>query len=168
MTTPPQTEPTPQLEPSLLWTLSFARGYLELGMIREADRELGQLDLDDKCRSEVIDLRIQVLLARRQWRKADRLARVAIRMFPGLIEFYRHAANACEALGDVAEAKRTWCSVPTLFHQSGYFHYKIAGYEAQLGNADRAQEHVALALRLDPSIGDDLEAIGLTTESPLA
>lgn len=161
MTHPPLHEMTPQLEPSLRWVLSFTRGYLELGMIREAVRELDQLDLDDKCRSEVLDLRIQVLLARRHWRKADQLARAAIRMFPGLIEFYRHAANACEARGDLAGAKRTWCSVPSLFHQSGYFHYKIAGYEAQLGNADRAEEHIALALRLDPSIVDDCVPLDL-------
>lgn len=161
MTHPPLHEMTPQLEPSLRWVLSFARGYLELGMTREAARELDQLDLDDKCRSEVLDLRIQVLLARRHWRKADQLARAAIRMFPGLIEFYRHAANACEARGDLAGAKRTWCSVPSLFHQSGYFHYKIAGYEAQLGNADRAEEHIALALRLDPSIVDDCVPLDL-------
>lgn len=165
MTHPPLNELTPQLEPSLRWTLSFARGYLELGMIREAARELEQLDLDDKCRSEVIDLRIQVLLARRHWRKADRLARVAIRMFPGLIEFYRHAANACEARGDLLEAKRTWFSVPSLFHQSGYFHYKIAGYEALLGNTDRAQEHIALALRLDPSIVDDCAPLDIPAKS---
>jgi len=164
MTIPPSIEMIPNLDPSLQWTLSFTRGYLELGMTREAARELDQLDLADKCRSEVIDLRIQVMLARKHWRKADRLARVAIRMFPGLIEFYRHAANACEARGDLAGAKRIWCSVPSLFHQSGYFHYKIAGYEAQLGNADRAREHIDLALRLDPSIEPDSAFLDLTAK----
>ncbi len=164
MTIPPPIEIIPQLDPNLRWALSFTRGYLELGMTREAARELDQLDLTDKCRSEVIDLRIRVMLARKHWRKADRLARVAIRMFPGLIEFYHHAANACEARGDLAGAKRAWCSVPSLFHQSGYYHYKIAGYEAQLGNADRAREHIHLALRLDPSIEPDCASLDLTVK----
>ena len=147
--------------PRLRWALSSATGYLALGMIREASRELAGLPLSDQCRSEVIDLRIQVMLARRQWKRAYRLACIAMRMFPGLIEFYRQAALACEARGDPAEAKRIWCSVPSLFHQSGFFHYKIAGYEAQLGNTDRAQQHIALALRLDPTIEQDLGAIDL-------
>ncbi|MEZ5278738.1 MAG: hypothetical protein R3F07_20320 [Opitutaceae bacterium] len=164
--------PSPQENPSLesaslRWSLSFASGYLALGMVRDAARELGKLPLSEKCRSEVIDLRIQVMLARKQWKQAYRLACIAMRMFPGLIGFYRQAALACEARGNPAEAKRIWCSVPSLFHQSGFFHYKIAGYEAQLGNTDRAQEHIALALRLDPDIEKDLGSLNLPA-SPLA
>jgi tetratricopeptide (TPR) repeat protein len=157
---PPSPAPIPD-NASLRWSLSFASGYLNLGMVREASRELEGLDPSEKCRSEVIDLRIQVMLARRHWRRASELARIAMRLFPGMIEFYRHAAIACEARGDPAEAKRIWCSAPSLFHQSGYFHYKIAGYEAQLGNKDRAREHIAMALRLDPAIEEDLGSINL-------
>jgi tetratricopeptide (TPR) repeat protein len=164
---PPHIEIPTAEEQRLRWTLSFAGGYLKLGMIREAARELENLDTPNLCRSDVIDLRIQVMLARGHWRLAQKLARAAIRMFPGMLEFYRHAAIASEARGDLAEAKRVWCSAPSLFHQSGYFHYKIANYEAQLGNADRAQEHIALALRLDPAIAEDLGTIDLQAEPPV-
>jgi len=162
----PQTElPTPA-EQHLRWTVSFATGYLSLGMIREAARELECLETTDLCRSDVIDLRIRIMLARRHWRRAQNLARAAMCMFPGMLEFYGHAATASEARGDVVEAKRIWCSAPDLFHQSGYFHYKIAGYEAQLGNIDCAQEHIALALYLDLGIEDALVEISAPTEPP--
>ena len=161
MMTPPHLENRTVESHRLRWTLSFASGYLKLGMVREAARELGNLETSDLCRSDVIDLRIQIMLIRRHWRLAQELARAAMRMFPGMLEFYRHAAVASEARGDPAEAKRIWCSAPSLFHQSGYFHYKIAGYEARLGNADRAQEHITMALRLDPAIEEDLGKINL-------
>ena len=161
MMTPPHIESPTVEDQRLRWTLSFASGYLKLGMVREAARELESLKTSDLCQSDVIDLRIQIMLIRRHWRLAQKLAGAAMRMFPGMLEFYRHAAVASEARGDPAEAKRIWCSAPTLFHQSGYFHYKIAGYEAQMGNPDRAQEHIALALRLDPAIEEDLGKINL-------
>ena len=167
MMIPPHSKTPTDEDPGLRWTLSFVSGYLKLGMIREAARELEQLETSDLCRSDVIDLRIQVMLARRHWRLAHKLARAAMRMFPGMLEFYRHGAIASEARGDLVEAKRIWCSAPSLFHQSGYFHYKIAGYEAQLGNTDRAQEHIALALRLDPAIVEDLGTIDLKVEPPV-
>jgi len=161
MMIPPHPEKPITEDHRLRWALSFASGYLKLGMTRAAEREIESLETSDFCRSDVIDLRIQIMLARRHWRRAQDLARAAMRMFPGLLEFYRHAATASEARGDVAEAKRIWWAAPSLFRQSGYFHYKIAGYEARLGNTDRAQEHIALALRLDPAIAEDLDAIGL-------
>ena len=167
MMIPPHIEIPPAEDHCLRWSMSFASGYLKLGMIREAARELENLETADLCRSDVIDLRIQVMLARRHWRLAHKLARAAMRMFPGMLEFYRHGAIASEARGDLVEAKRIWCSAPSLFHQSGYFHYKIAGYEALLGNTHRAQEHIALALRLDPAIVEDLGTIDLKVEPPV-
>jgi hypothetical protein len=132
MTHLPQTKRTPPEDQRLQWTVSFASGYLAFGMIREAARELASLETSDLCRSYVIDLRIRVMLARRHWRRAQNLARAAVCMFPDMLEFYGHAATASEARGDLVEAKRIWSSAPVLFHQSGYFHYRLAGYEAQL------------------------------------
>ena len=115
MMTPPHLENPTVEDQRLRWTLSFASGYLKLGMVREAARELESLETSDLCRSDVIDLRIQVMLNRRHWRLAQKLARAAMRMFPGMLEFYRHAAVASEARGDPAEAKRIWCSAPVSF-----------------------------------------------------
>ena len=105
MNLPKSKPPTPK-DQSLNWTVSFASGYLALGMIREASRELENLETSDLCRSDVIDLRIRVMVARRHWRRAQRMARAAMCMFPGMLEFYRHAATSSEARSDLVEAKR--------------------------------------------------------------
>ena len=44
------------------------------------------------------------------------------------------------------------------------FHYKIADYEIQLGNIDRAEEHIVLALCLDLAIENNLAKIDLQIE----
>lgn len=138
--------------PALKWGLSFTRGYLELGMIEEAEEELDKLSVRLRCYSDVLELRVRVLMAGGQMAKAARLAKSASKVYPGVAEFYLLAANAYEALKRPDRAKEVWVSAPSLFHVSGIFHFNLARFEAQLGNARSAQEHIALAIELDPEM----------------
>ncbi|MGH8016986.1 MAG: tetratricopeptide repeat protein [Opitutaceae bacterium] len=136
---------------SLKWALSFARGYLDLGMAAAAGRELDALGVRHRCYADVIELRVRVMFARGRFAQAARLARSAARVYPGIAEFYVLASEAYEALGQPGEAKAVWVSSPSLFHVSSVFHYNLARYEAQMGNSLSAREHIALAIELDPS-----------------
>jgi predicted Zn-dependent protease len=138
--------------PSLQWGLRFVRGYLELGMLAAAERELARLSVKHRCYADVIELRIRVLLERGRFEKAAWLARSAAKVYPGVAEFYLYAAHAYEALDRPDQAKAVWVSAPSLFHVSGIFHYTLARFEAQLGNATSARAHIALAIELDPAI----------------
>jgi tetratricopeptide (TPR) repeat protein len=138
--------------PALRWGLSFVRGYLELGMLAAAERDLERLGVRFRCNADVIELRVRVLLARSRWEKAAWLARSAAKVYPGVAEFYMLAARAYESLGRPDEAKAVWISAPSLFHVSGMFHFNLARFEAKLGNRRSAREHIALAIELDPSM----------------
>jgi tetratricopeptide (TPR) repeat protein len=138
--------------PALRWGLSFVRGYLELGMLTAAERELARLGVRFRCYADVIELRVRVLVARRRWEKAAWLARSAAKVYPGVAEFYLMAANAYDSMGRPDEAKAVWVSAPTIFHVSGMFHFNLARYEAKLGNRRSAREHIALAIELDPAM----------------
>lgn len=137
---------------SLQWGLKFVRGYLELGMLAAAERELARLSVKHRCYADVIELRIRVLFERRRFEKAAWLARSAAKVYPGVAEFYLYAAHAYEALDRPDQAKAVWVSAPSLFHVSGIFHYTLARFEAQLGNDSSARAHIALAIELDPAI----------------
>lgn len=143
---------------SLRWGLSFVRGYLDLGMVSAAERELARLSVRHRCYADVIELRIRVLLARNRFEKAAWLARSASKVYPGVAEFYLFASRAYEALHRPDQAKEVWVSAPSLFHVSGIFHFNLARFEAQLGNPASARQHIKLAIELDPAMQSRAEA----------
>lgn len=141
-------EPATPLE----WTLSFARGYLELGMLRHAERELDTLPVHLQDAPAVMSLRSHVLVARRRWRSVVAHARRAVRLFPEAPEYYVHAATAFDMLGQRDESRRVWESAPEMIRTNGVLHLHVARFEARLGNVAAARDHLASALDLDPDL----------------
>jgi tetratricopeptide (TPR) repeat protein len=137
---------------TLQWTLSFAQGYLELGMFSAAERELSKLSLKQRCLADALELRVRVMLHQGRYKRAAALSSSAAKMYPGVAEFYSYAATAYEQLDQPENAKKIWISAPSLFHVSGIFHFALARFEAQLGNDIEARQHIALAIELDPTI----------------
>lgn len=135
-----------------MWGLSFARGYLELGMIDKAARELDRLPPETHERPEVMSLRSHVLLARRQWAKVVEHARRAVALFPDEPEYYIHAATAYDMLGLHEEGRRVWQAAPESVRSSGFFHLHVARFEARLGNVVSARNHLARAIHLNPTL----------------
>lgn len=146
------TPSAPTDEAILAWALSFARGYLELGMVRQAEQELERLPAALQDLPAVMSLRSHVLVARRRWRRVVAHARRAVRLFPESPEYYIHAATAFDMLGRREEGRRVWASAPDTVRTNGVAHLHVARFEARLGNVDAAREHLASALDLDPRL----------------
>jgi lipopolysaccharide biosynthesis regulator YciM len=142
----------PPVNPALAWSLSFARGYLELGMIDKAERELATIAPADQEHPEVMSLRSHLLLARRLWPKVVEHARRAVVLFPEEPEYYVHAATALDMLGLREEGRRIWQEAPENVRTSGFFHLHVARFEARLGNVVCARDHLARAIHLDPTL----------------
>lgn len=145
---------TPEIapDPVLVWGLSFAQGYLELGMLSAADRELDRLAKEFGDSAEVMSLRSHVLLARKLWPQVIEHARRAVKRFPGAPEYYVHAATAFDMLGLPAEGRQVWLSAPAEVRASGFFHLHVARFEAKLGNVSSARSHLERAFDLDPKL----------------
>jgi predicted Zn-dependent protease len=139
-------------EAILEWALSFARGYLELGMVRQAEQELDRLPPAMQDMPAVMSLRSHLLVARRRWRRVVAHARRAVRLFPESPEYYIHAATACDMLGQRAKGRQIWDSAPATVRTNGVAHLHVARFEARLGNVDAAREHLASAFDLDPRL----------------
>ena len=151
-----QQKHSPNPDPTFRWALSSASGYLQLGMLSEAAHELTQLGLEYQTEPEVMDLRIRILIAHKRCDKAARLARIATRLYPKLVDFYILNASAYEEKGNLQKAKEVWLSVPHLFQNSGFLHYKIARCENKLGNYLSARKHMEEAIKIDGDISQDL------------
>lgn len=147
----PKVQPTAEAQ-ALRWSLSFVRGYIELGMLTAAEQELDKLQDTQRCHADVIELRVRILLGRERYERAAWLARSAAKVYPGVAEFYFYAAHAYESLDRPEDARAVWISAPTLFHVSGIFHFNLARVEVKLGNHTSARQHIALAIELDPTI----------------
>ena len=141
-----------QLEISSLWTLSFVRGYLELGMLGKAEKELAKLPLQAQHRAESLSLAGQILMARRQWEAAIEVFAIGRALHPGVVDFYVKAAYAYEHVGRLQESRNMWQLVPLPVGRSGFAHLNLARCEAKLGNLPAAHRHITTALHLDPKI----------------
>lgn len=139
-------------DPALDWGLSFAQGYLELGMLHQAEQALDRLPAKYHEHPAVMSLRSHVLVARRRWRRVVAHAQHAVRKYPQAPEYYIHAATAFDMMGRREEGRRVWESAPDLVRTSGAFHLHVARFEARLGNIDAARDHLASALDLDPRL----------------
>lgn len=151
MTSKPTTPAMPD-EAILDWALSFARGYLELGMVRQAEQELARLPTAMQDLPAVMSLRSHVLVARQRWGRVVAHARRAVRLFPESPEYYIHAATAFDMLGRRDEGRQVWASAPATVRTNGLAHLHVARFEARLGNVDAAREHLESALDLDPRL----------------
>jgi predicted Zn-dependent protease len=137
---------------ALEWALSFARGYLELGMLARAESELRKLPPELQENPRVMSLRSHVLLARHRWRRVVAHARRAVSLFPHAPEYYIHAATALDMMGQPEEGRRVWALAPEPVRTSGFFHLHVARFEARLGNVHSARDHLASAFDLDPRL----------------
>lgn len=163
-----QQKHSPKTDPTFRWALSSASGYLQLDMLSEAAHELTQLGLEYQTDPEILELRIRILIADKRCDKAAKLAKLATRLYPKLIDFYILNASAYEEKGNPQKAKEVWLSVPHLFQDSGFLHYKIARCEKKLGNYFSARKHMEKAIKIDGDINQDLihypEMVGTTED----
>jgi tetratricopeptide (TPR) repeat protein len=140
------TEPSPATR----WTLSFANGYLGLGMLEKAEKELAKLPPADHHRPEALSLAGRILMARQNWDEALKLFAIGRVLYPDTSDFYIQAAIAYEMTERVLESKNMWKLVSRPIRQSGLAHFNLARCEAKLGNLRAAKRHLAKAVLLDP------------------
>ena len=135
----------------LEWQLRSACGYAELGMARESIAELNAIPKEEQNRPEVLLLRLHHLMHRRSWTRALTLSRKLCRIAPECGAGFLHAGFCLNQLGKTAEARQVLLQGPQTLRQEPIFYYNMGCYEALLGYALNAQQHLKISFEMDAS-----------------
>lgn len=138
--------PLPQQQQRLL---TAAQGYLELGMPKEALRELRELAAEFQELPDVLELRIVALLALRRWKAAATLARSLCRIMPHFPSGFIHLAYCQHETGHTEKARATLLGGPPSLKKESTYFYNMACYDAVLGDLSSARMNLARCINLD-------------------
>jgi predicted Zn-dependent protease len=129
----------------------IAEGYSELGMLDDALGELDQLDAEQRDRSEVLRMRIDILLRKQVWTDALRLSQRFCTVNPNQPYGFVHTAFCLHELGRTSEAKQTLLEGPAALLDVPVYYYNLACYDTVLGNLEQAKAYLRASFRLDKS-----------------
>lgn len=132
--------------------LRAADGYLYLGMMEEALREVDGIPADEREEPTVLLARIRVLLHQKSWRRAEALSGRGARLHPDEGEFTVQRAFALHQLQKSDEAEAALQSAPEWIRRTGILHYNLACYEARLGDLSAARECIDAAIQMNAGI----------------
>lgn len=131
-----------------------AQGYHELGLWREAWRELDALSDDAQHRPDVLEMRILILINEQKWKEALNLSRQLAEVAPEEEGGWVHAAYCLHELGRTAEAIQALLAAPITLREKAIYHYNLACYSCVLGRIDAAREALQRSIALDKRYRD--------------
>jgi predicted Zn-dependent protease len=134
--------------------LVSAQGYHELGLWREAWRELDALPEATQRRPDVLELRVMVLINEQKWREALTVSRQLAEVAPQEEGGWVHAAFCLHYLGRTQEAMQALLAAPASLREKAIFYYNLACYSCVLGQLDAAREALLRSFALDKRYRD--------------
>ncbi len=131
-----------------------SQGYHELGLWREAWRELDGLTDAEQHRPVVLEMRVLILINEQKWREALTLSRQLAEVAPMEEGGWVHAAYCLHELGRTREAIQALLGAPPSLREKAIFHYNFACYSCVLGQIDAAREALHRSFALDKRYRD--------------
>lgn len=138
------------LSPATIRRLSYAEGYLMLGLVNQAAEELAGVPAEAADALPVLKMRLGLELARAAWVEAAELARHLCEREPRDAGHWIQRAYATRRGDGLVAAREILWRGLTLHPREATIHFNLACYEAQLGHLDIARAYLASSVRLDP------------------
>ena len=135
----------------LKWRLSHVRGYLELGMVKEAKAELDAVPESEARQPEVVAMRVGLLQATEQWRPLRAYARDLVTAEPGECGWWIIWAYATRRASSVKAAQKVLREAAELHPQDATIQFNLGCYACQLGDLVEAKARVVRAVAIDSS-----------------
>ena len=148
--------------------LSYAQGYLELGLVAEAAAELDRIPASHASTPEVAGLRMAVLHEQQNWPGLAKLAADFVRHAPGEASSWvtwAYAVRRCESL---AAAEKILLQAEQQHPVEPTIQFNLGCYACLRGDLVEAQRRVDRAIALEPKFLDaaakdpDLQALRAT------
>jgi len=135
---------------SLKRHLSYAQGYLELGLVGEAQAELDRLAEDDADKMEVLALRMAVLQEAENWTQLARVAAKVVERAPGEAGAWVTWAYATRRAKTLAAAEAILLRAERKHPHEPTIQFNLACYACLKGDFAAARRRVDRAVALDP------------------
>ena len=132
--------------------LEAADGYLFLGLLNEALAELKSVPITEQNDAAVLLARTRLLLHKKDWTSAEKLARNGMALHPHEGEFTVQRAFALHQMRKTQRAAEVLLEAPHWIRRTGILHYNLACYEARLGDLSAARECIDAAIQINAGI----------------
>ena len=140
--------------------LSYAQGYLELGMKKDAAEALKEIDKVQRKEMAVLILTMAVHVELADWKRAEAAGKVLCEREPEVAGHWIQWAYATRRHVGIAEAREILLKALGLHPREAVIHFNLACYEAQLGHLDDARVFLDTACGID----ETFVALGQTDE----
>jgi tetratricopeptide (TPR) repeat protein len=136
--------------------LEYAKGYIGLGLIKEASDELEAIAEGDWMSVEVLRVRVDLNMEARQWGVVVKLAGQVAEAAPADEQVWISWAYALRELQLVKEAEAVLLRAEKDYGQkSAILHYNLACYACLQGFHEEAGKRLKRAIRLDKRFEDE-------------
>jgi hypothetical protein len=136
------------LEPPDLHYLNSAEGWLGLGIVVEAEQELGKLSMPVLGHPDVLRVKYHLHERVRNWERAAETAELLCHVVPETPFGWIHLAYALHELRRTREAYNVLAPVVERFSEEYVIRYNLACYSCQLGNLEEARGWLRKAIAL--------------------
>src|SRR5262245_45774676 len=129
--------------------ISFAQGYLALGMVTEAAAELQHLSPFDAQRPEATAVRLAILHEQKKWDEVRDLSRELVRRSPDEAALWVSWAYATRRAESLEAAERILREAAAQHPIEPTIQFNLGCYACQRGDLITARAHVERAIALD-------------------
>src|SRR5215831_8203962 len=133
------------LEPPDRQYWQAATGYVELGMLLEADTELDKIDPLNRAAPEVLALRIAIYRGLAKWELMQELAKRLTDFQPDDAQWTISLAYAVRRADSIQAAKEVLLNAEPKFPQEAAIKYNLACYFCQTGDIKMAKDYLKQA-----------------------
>ncbi|MDQ8187948.1 hypothetical protein [Pelagicoccus sp. SDUM812002] len=129
--------------------LSYANGYIELGMLEEASVELDAIPASDRILDDVLLMRSRLYLETKNWEVMAAVSKQLAEQLPGSPQAWTNWAYALREMNMYGEAKAVALQGLALHPREPVLWYNLACYCSLLGEFQGASDHLDSAIKLD-------------------
>ena len=131
--------------------LQPAIGYLQLGMVEEANEEIETLPPETKNEKIVLELQVNIYGGTSSWQRMREVAGFLVHEWPDDSQHWISLAFATRRCRSITEAELILLKAAKLHPKESMIHFNLACYAAQAGELTAARERLAHAEMLDPA-----------------
>jgi tetratricopeptide (TPR) repeat protein len=132
------------------WRVSHARGYRELGLLKEAQRELECISDVHASESEVLIEQAALGQESGAWEKLANACRALVQRHPEDVGWWIMWAYGARRSTSLTDAEKILLEAEVLHASDATIQFNLGCYACQLGNLAAAYVRVQKAIALDP------------------